>query len=63
MERDLTGLDLSTVPLDVTLTRADASGNLISHSGKGYDGSPIYKLVIEHDSYLMINSNQVSVMN
>lgn len=51
---DLTGADLSIVPLMVDLTRSAASS---------FTGTYIYQLFVEHDSFLKISSEQTSVMN
>lgn len=57
MNGDLTGADLSIVPLDWNIKRHT------SHTSLGYPGSCIYHLFVEHDAFLKISSEQMSVMN
>ncbi len=67
MNSNLSGVDLSIVPLDLDLQRyADRSAaktryNVV-HAGTS-PGKPIYWFFVEHDSYLKIASDQMSVMN
>jgi hypothetical protein len=56
---NLTGSDLSVVPVDLELERV--SGN--SYSDLGYTGTPVYYNFVEHDSFLKLSSQQLSVMN
>ena len=53
---DLTGADLSIVPLAIDLIRSAAASE--------YTGATfLYQLFVEHDSFLKISSEQMSVMN
>lgn len=54
---ELTGADLSVVPMDVELERSAA------RDSTNYAGRPIYHIFIEHDSFLKISSEQTSVIN
>lgn len=53
---DLTGADLSIVPLAVDLNRTAAATEYTS-------ATFLYQLFVEHDSFLKISSEQMSVMN
>jgi hypothetical protein len=61
-DSNLTGSDLSIVPLDVVLERSAAYNS--QGLGDGLTtGGPVYYVFVEHDSYLKISQAQMSVMN
>lgn len=62
VESSLTGVDLATVPLDVSLTRSDAHQACFS-SPSTDAGSPQVGLYCEHDAFLKISSEQMVIMN
>lgn len=60
-ESSLTGVDLATVPLDVSLTRTAAHQATFSTTGDA--GVPQVGLYCEHDAFLKISSEQMVILN
>jgi hypothetical protein len=62
---DLSGVDLSIVPLDLDIKRDAEWGVLRTRNGVGYSAlpasKPVYWTFIEHDAFLVISDRQVAV--
>ena len=54
---NLTGSDLSRVPLDLELKRTG------THAASSLTGAPVIKMFVEYDAYLKLNKSQVVVMS
>jgi hypothetical protein len=57
-DSNLTGVDLSIVPLDLTITR-----DAVWRTQTAFTGSVIYWMFVEHDSFLKLQVDQLSVFN
>lgn len=56
-DSNLTGVDLSIVPLDLDIERS------ATYTNDGLNGVPVYITFVEHDAFLKISIDQVAVMN
>jgi hypothetical protein len=61
----LTGVDLSTVPLELELERTSEFEDIVigMDGGNQTDAKCLLWLFVEHDAYFKISANQMNVLN
>lgn len=60
---DLSGVDLSIVPLDLDFTRSVSHATAAAGGYVALTGTPIMHVFAEHDAFLVISDTQVAVFN